>query len=187
MSNELVIQIVLGVLGVGFLVVLWFNGRKEEVKRILFTLILKAEETYLHGENEKKLNDVLAKFEKYIPFYLSWFINKDTIIKKWIPAILLEVESKLGFKSTIDTKVSSVVNTVKNEAINFIVNEVNNFAETAKNTRYNDDINLISNTQLDDLRLKTFDNYEKNFGIKISAKTDFKGNNEAGLQAEYKF
>lgn len=187
MSNELVIQIVLGVLGVSFLLVLWFNGKKEEVKRILFTLILKAEETYFHGENEKKLKDVLAKYEKFVPFYLAWFINKDTIVNKWIPAILLEVESRLGFRSTIDTKVNSVVNNVKNEAINFVVNEINNFAETAKNTMYNDDINLVSNSQLDNLKLKTFDNYEKNFGIKISAKTDFKGNNEAGLQAEYKF
>lgn len=187
MSNELVIQIVLGVFAVSFLVVLWFNGRKEEVKNILYTLILKAEETYLHGENEKKLKDVLAKYEKFVPFYLSWFINKYTIVNKWIPAILLEVESRLGFKSTIDTKVNLVVNNVKNEAINFVVNEINNFAETAKNTTFFEDKNLISNEQIDELKLKTFDNYEKNFGIKITAKTDFKGNNEAGVQAEYKF
>lgn len=187
MSNVLVLQVVMLLSVVGVLLALWFNGKKEEVKRILFIIVLKVEETYLHGDNEKKLQDVLSKFEKYVPFYLSWFINKETITKKWIPAILLEVESSLGFKSTIDTKVNSIANTVKNEAINFIVNEINNFTETAKKIKHNDDVNLISNVQLDDLRLNTFNTYEKNFGVKISAKTDFKGNSEAGVQAEYKF
>ena len=100
MDKMLIVNIVLTVLFVGVLAVLWYKGKKELVKKILLGLVIQAENKYLAGDNQAKVDAVLKVVKTVLNrFWIFRYLVTEKDLKSWIKWAVDYMQAHLGTTS----------------------------------------------------------------------------------------
>ena len=100
MDKMLIVNIVLIVLFVGVLAVLWYKGKKELVKKILLGLVIQAENKYLAGDNQAKVDAVLKVVKTVLNrFWIFRYLVTEKDLKSWIKWAVDYMQAHLGTTS----------------------------------------------------------------------------------------
>ena len=73
---DLILNILLIVVFLGFLTWLWYKGKKDTVAKIILSLIIQAEKEFGSGTGQLKYNYVLGEAYKLLPSLLKIFLTE---------------------------------------------------------------------------------------------------------------
>ncbi len=79
-----------------FILYLVWQIKKKGLRQTVINLIVRAENMYKKGDNEKKINYVIDKIIVLIPAPLSFFITRETI-RGFIQTVFDEVKKALDY------------------------------------------------------------------------------------------
>lgn len=79
-----------------FIMYLVWQIKKKGLRQTAISLIVRAENMYKKGENEKKINYVIDKIIVLIPAPLSFFITREAV-REFIQTIFDEVKKALDY------------------------------------------------------------------------------------------
>ncbi len=79
-----------------FILYLFWQIKKKGLRQTAINLIVKAENMYKKGDNEKKINYVIDKIIVLIPAPLSFFITREAV-REFIQTIFDEVKKALDY------------------------------------------------------------------------------------------
>lgn len=79
-----------------FIMYLVWQIKKKGLRQTAINLIVRAENMYKKGENEKKINYVIDKIIVLIPAPLSFFITREAV-REFIQTIFDEVKKALDY------------------------------------------------------------------------------------------
>lgn len=97
MDPVTIIEIAIVVIAIlAFILYLFWQIKKNGLRQTAISLIVKAENIYKKGENEKKINYVIDKIIVLIPAPLSFFITRETV-REFIQTIFDEVKKALDY------------------------------------------------------------------------------------------
>lgn len=92
-----IIEIAIVVIAIlAFIMYLVWQIKKKGLRQTAINLIVRAENMYKKGENEKKLNYVIDKIIVLIPAPLSFFITREAV-REFIQTIFDEVKKALDY------------------------------------------------------------------------------------------
>lgn len=97
MNPTTIIEIAIVVIAIlAFIMYLVWQIKKKGLRQTAINLIVRAENMYKKGENEKKLNYVIDKIIVLIPAPLSFFITREAV-REFIQTIFDEVKKALDY------------------------------------------------------------------------------------------
>lgn len=97
MNPTTIIEIVIVVIAIlAFIMYLVWQIKKKGLRQTAINLIVRAENMYKKGENEKKINYVIDKIIVLIPAPLSFFITREAV-REFIQTIFDEVKKALDY------------------------------------------------------------------------------------------
>lgn len=97
MDAKTITEIAIVVIAIlAFIMYLVWQIKKKGLRATAVDLIVKAEDMFKQGENEKKINYVIDKIIVLIPAPLSFFITRETV-REFIQTIFDEVKKALDY------------------------------------------------------------------------------------------
>ena len=184
MDKMLIVNIIIIAVFLGGLVVLWYRGKKDIVKKILLGLVIQAENKYLTGDNEAKTDAVLKVVKAVLDrFWIFRYLITEKQLKEWIKWAVDYMQSHLGTTSEREEA-------IKKLAVEFATNKVTELTNNVVRADVNGNINLADNNTVLHLKTNLLDKIEKDYNGFVNAKleTGFsKNNTKATLEAGYKF
>lgn len=97
MNPTTIIEIAIVVIAIlAFILYLVWQIKKKGLRQTVINLIVRAENMYKKGENEKKINYVIDKIIVLIPAPLSFFITREAV-REFIQTIFDEVKKALDY------------------------------------------------------------------------------------------
>jgi hypothetical protein len=97
MNPTTIIEIAIVVIAIlAFIMYLVWQIKKKGLRQTVINLIVRAENMYKKGENEKKINYVIDKIIVLIPAPLSFFITREAV-REFIQTIFDEVKKALDY------------------------------------------------------------------------------------------
>lgn len=97
MNPTTIIEIAIVVIAIlAFIMYLVWQIKKKGLRQTAINLIVRAENMYKKGENEKKINYVIDKIIVLIPAPLSFFITREAV-REFIQTIFDEVKKALDY------------------------------------------------------------------------------------------
>ena len=165
----LIVNIVLIVLFVGVLAVLWYKGKKELVKKILLGLVIQAENKYLAGDNQAKVDAVLKVVKTVLDkFWIFRYLVTEKDLKSWIKWAVEYMQAHLGTTSEREEA-------MKKLTLEFATDKVNELADNVVRADVGGNVNLADNDTVLHLKENLLENIDKNFeGVYAKLKTGFK-------------
>jgi hypothetical protein len=98
MNIQLILEIcIIAIIIIAFLIWLFWQIKKQGLKKFAIQMIVKAEDMYEKGKNEEKMNYVIDKVIALIPMPLSLFITRD-VVKDFIQKIFDTIKSALDYQ-----------------------------------------------------------------------------------------
>lgn len=97
MNPTTIIEMAIVVIAIlAFIMYLVWQIKKKGLRQTAINLIVRAENMYKKGENEKKINYVIDKIIVLIPAPLSFFITREAV-REFIQTIFDEVKKALDY------------------------------------------------------------------------------------------
>lgn len=97
MDAKTITEIAIVVIAIlAFIMYLVWQIKKKGLRQTAINLIVRAENMYKKGENEKKINYVIDKIIVLIPAPLSFFITREAV-REFIQTIFDEVKKALDY------------------------------------------------------------------------------------------
>lgn len=97
MNPTTIIEIAIVVIAIlAFIMYLVWQIKKKGLRQTAINLIVKAEDMFKQGDNEKKINYVIDKIIVLIPAPLSFFITREAV-REFIQTIFDEVKKALDY------------------------------------------------------------------------------------------
>jgi len=97
MNPTTIIEIAIVVIAIlAFIMYLVWQIKKKGLRQTAINLIVRAENMYKKGDNEKKINYVIDKIIVLIPAPLSFFITREAV-REFIQTIFDEVKKALDY------------------------------------------------------------------------------------------
>ncbi len=97
MDAKTITEITIVVIAIlAFIMYLVWQIKKKGLRQTTISLIVRAENMYKKGENEKKINYVIDKIIVLIPAPLSFFITREAV-REFIQTIFDEVKKALDY------------------------------------------------------------------------------------------
>ena len=97
MNPTTIIEIAIVVIAIlAFILYLVWQIKKKGLRQTAINLIVRAENMYKKGDNEKKINYVIDKIIVLIPAPLSFFITREAV-REFIQTIFDEVKKALDY------------------------------------------------------------------------------------------
>lgn len=81
---------------IGFIIYVAWQIKKNGLRTFAITCIVKAEDIFKQGDNEKKLNYVIDKIIELIPTPLNLFITRETV-KAFVQSVFDSVKKALDY------------------------------------------------------------------------------------------
>lgn len=81
---------------IGIMYVYW-QIKKDGLRKFIIDMIIKAEDTYLKGQNEAKMNYVIDKVIEILPFPIRLFATRD-LVRNLIQIIFDEIKTALDYQ-----------------------------------------------------------------------------------------
>ena len=166
------------------LVVLWYKGKKALVKDILREIVKEAEERFLKGDNQAKMDYVIKLILSFVnKFWILKYFITEKKLKKWINEAVACMQAHLGTTTERDE-------IIKNIATDYAKKKVFELSNNLVKADYYGDKNLVSNSTIFDIRNNTLEKIDSDFeGIYGNVKTAFKKNTtvaELGFRKKFK-
>lgn len=184
MDKMLIVNVILIVLFVGVLALLWYKGKKELVKKVLLGLVIQAEDKYLAGDNEAKVDAVLKVVKAVLDrFWIFRYLVTEKQLKSWIKWAVDYMQAHLG--TTTEREEA-----MKKLALEFATNKVTELADNVTRADVGGNVNLADNDTVLHLKANLLEKIEKDYNGFVNAKleTGFtKKSTKATLEAGYKF
>lgn len=97
MDTQQIIGIIIAVaLVIGFIIYVAWQIKKNGLRTFAISCIVRAEDMYKQGDNEKKLNYVIDKIIALIPAPLNLFITRETV-KAFVQNVFDGVKKALDY------------------------------------------------------------------------------------------
>lgn len=97
MDAKTITEIAIVVIAIlAFIMYLVWQIKKKGLRQTAINLIVKAEDMFKQGDNEKKINYVIDKIIVLIPAPLSFFITREAV-REFIQTIFDEVKKALDY------------------------------------------------------------------------------------------
>lgn len=97
MDSITIIEIAIVVIAIlAFVLYLVWQIKKKGLRQTVISLIVKAEDMFKQGEDEKKINYVIDKIIELMPAPLSFFITREAV-REFIQTIFDEVKKALDY------------------------------------------------------------------------------------------
>jgi len=166
------------------LAVLWYNGKKALVKQILGEMVKEAEERFLKGDNQAKMDYVIKLILSFVnKFWILKYFITEKKLKKWIAEAVSYMQAHLGTTTEREE-------IIKNIATDYAKKKVLELSNNLIQSDYYGDKNLVSNSTVLDIRNNTLEKIDSDFeGIYGNIKTAFKKNTtvaELGFKKRFK-
>jgi len=175
----------MAVLFVASLVVLWYKGKKALVRQILGEMVKEAEERFLKGDNQAKMDFIIKPVMAFVnKFWILKYFITEKKLKKWINEAVVYMQAHLGTTTEREE-------IIKNIATDYAKKKVLELSNNIIQADYYGDKNLVSNSTVFDIRNNTLEKIDEDFeGIYGNIKTAFKKNTtvaELGFRKKIKF
>lgn len=166
-----IINIIMAVLFVAGLAVLWYKGKKALVKDILREIVKEAEERFLKGDNQAKMDYVIKLILSFVnKFWILKYFITEKKLKKWINEAVVYMQAHLGTTTEREE-------IIKNIATDYAKKKVLELSNNIVQADFEGNGNLASNSTVIDLRNNTLEKIDEDFeGIYGNIKTAFKKN-----------